>query len=113
MEEVIVFNHGTPRQRLLAWFIADNGVPVKAADTLDEVVAACARRAVRVVVVNSEASRDEVRDLIAKLRDHCSHAVLFYVESGLVSTPLDPFVRSFSITEPDALVGAIRHILER
>lgn len=111
---MIVFEYGEPRQRLLAWFLADTGIAVEALGTLDEVIAACHARRVPVVVLNSQVARAEALGIIAKLKDHSPDASVFYLEADEdAGQPLDEAVRVCGVHDVDALVRAIRDVIER
>ena len=112
MQPIIVFDYGSPRQRLLAWFLADTGIAVEALETLDEVIAVCHARNAPVVVLNSQVARTEALDITAKLKDHCPDASIFYLEADEdAGQPFDEAVRVCSTRDADALVAAIRQVL--
>ena len=114
MKSIIVFDYGPPRQRLLGWFLADTGIAVETLETLEEVIAVCHERRVPVVVLNSQVARTEALEITAKLKDHCPDATIFYLKADEdAGDPFDEAIRVCSTGDADALVAAIRDVLER
>lgn len=114
MQATIVFEYGTPRQRLLSWFLADTGIAVDTLVSLDDVVAACHARRVRAIVLNSQVPRSDALDIARKLKDHCPDATIFYLEADEdAGQPFDDAVCVCSPHEADALVTGIRNVLDR
>jgi DNA-binding response OmpR family regulator len=66
-EQVIVFDHGAPRQKLMSWFLADSGVPNTHVTTLPEAQEALRTRP-RVLILNSTAPNEEIAALVAQIR---------------------------------------------
>jgi hypothetical protein len=111
MQAIVVLDYGTPRQRLLAWFLSDNGFAVQRIETLDDVMASCQQEDILAVIVNSTVTPDEASEIIAKLRAYCPHAVLFHIhEDATPPSFADPNVYAFEARDVKGLVARLREL---
>ncbi|HXK34731.1 MAG TPA: hypothetical protein VNM91_12055 [Dehalococcoidia bacterium] len=67
MPNVVVFDFQEPRQKLMAWFLADSGIPCERVETLDDALDALSARP-PLLIVNSTADPEEITEVVKTVR---------------------------------------------
>lgn len=67
MPRVVVFDFRAPCQKLMAWFLADSGIPCERVEALDDVMEALKARP-PLLIVNSTADPEEITEVVKAVR---------------------------------------------
>jgi DNA-binding NarL/FixJ family response regulator len=113
VSSVLVFDYGTPRVRLLAWFLSDSGIPSVRVDALEDAAWALGGRP-RVVIVNSTAPAKELAGLTLHIRERAQGARIVVIHDGKHSEsdlPVEADLCVHDANDPDALVEVVRAAL--
>jgi DNA-binding NarL/FixJ family response regulator len=110
MNNVIVFDHGEPRQRLMSWFLTDSGIGNTRLTSLAAVIEELGDPAVRVVVVNTMAPPDDIEAVVARLRDVSPSLRIVVLHDGghEAGARIDADACLHDVNDPDALVETVR-----
>jgi len=113
VSSVLVFDYGTPRVRLLAWFLSDSGLPNVRVESLEDAAWALGGRP-RVVIVNSTAPAKELAALTLQIRERTPDARIVVIHDGKhdeSELPVDADVCVHDPNDPDHLVEVVRAAL--
>jgi DNA-binding response OmpR family regulator len=112
--QVAVFQYREPRQKLMAWFLIDSGIPACVVRTSEEAVALLTAGGIRVLVVNTTAPVADVAEIVKTMRV-TNDAVRIIVlhrskhREGDPEIPADACIHD--VNDPDALVETVRAAL--
>jgi len=111
---VIVFNHGTPRQRLMGWLLRDSQIPTQITDTLEQTLALVAMRAFPVLVLNSTEPAEGLAEVVRRVRAADPDIRIIVLHDGR-HHPDDPDIPAdiciHDVHDPDRLVETVRAAL--
>lgn len=111
---VVVLHHGEPRQKLMAWFLVDSGIPACVGASSDEAVALIAQHGAEAAVVNSTAPSREIAEIVKTLRlaaPACRIVVLQGERHREGDAPIAADACIHDVTDADALVAIVRDAL--
>ena len=110
---VIVFNHGTPRQRLMGWLLRDSQIPTEITDTLEQTLTLARTRTYPVLVVNSTSRHAELAAIVEAVRETDPEMRIIVLHDGRHDEgdeiPADICIHD--VSDPDRLVETVRAAL--